>query len=62
MTLWVSLEEYQRLTAEDRKRWDIGIDLTRGGDWRLYPRLDEDIIEEAERYGVAVTTLIKGRP
>lgn len=40
--LWVSLEEYQRLTSEDRKRWNVAIDLTRGGDWRNYPDIQKD--------------------
>lgn len=47
-TIWVSIEEYQRLTTEDHAQWNFGIDLTRGGDWRNYdPQKDHDeYIEE----------------
>lgn len=61
--LWVSYDEYQRLTAEDWAHRDFGIDFTRGGDWRHYPHnYEKDFLEEAEAHGVAITTLIQGRP
>lgn len=45
--LWVSLDEYRRLTPEERKHWNVGIDLTRGfNDWRQDYQLDQKDYEE----------------
>ena len=45
--LWVSLLEFQQLTSEDRKRWQIHIDLTRD---QLFaaPDLSKDYDDEQQ--------------
>ena len=48
--LWVSLNEYARLSAEDRKRWNVAVDLTRGCDERYQQVLMDEYVKDRAEY------------
>lgn len=54
--LFVSLDEYRRLTPEERRHWNVGIDLTRGGDWSALIDTELDTAEYTEEMSIGGKT------